>query len=419
MSGRVTAGMAAAAMLAGCASAQAAGPAAASRPLAVSRGVTAAEPTVSAAPYGAGDTAFGMNVLRAWCQSDPQDNLVLSPASLATGLGMAYLGARGATAQAMASVLHLPGGSTADSALLAGLRARNQAIAGLDGPGVKLAQSNQVWADPSLPTQQSYLNSLATAYAAGVERVPMQSDPAEAAQQIDQAISAATDGQIPKLVSPGMLTGLGWILTDALYLNADWATPFQASQTGTGTFTTAAGSTVTATYLNGAGYPVGTSDGWNGVQLPYRGGKVSMVALLPPASASGSCAMPSATALHAITASAAVGSIALPKVSLRSSASLKGLISGLGMDIAFSSQANFTGLSRQACCVGFVQQDATLRVTEKGTVAAAATAVGVVATAVSAPKGPVIRFDRPYLLLVTSSSGEPLFLVRVANPVSS
>jgi serine protease inhibitor len=419
ISGRVTAGVAAAAMLAGCASAQAAGPAAAGGGVTASRGVAADEPAVSAAPYGAGDTAFGMNVLRAWCQSDPQGNLVLSPASLATGLGMAYLGARGATAQAMASVLHLPGGGAADSAVLAGLRARTEAIAGLDGPGVKLAQSNQVWADPSLPTLQSYLNALATAYAAGVDRVPLRSDPAQAAQQIDKAVSSATDGQIPKLVSPGMLQGLGWVLTDALYLNATWATPFQASGTGPGAFTTAAGSTVTASYLNGAGYTVGTADGWTGVQLPYRGGKVSMVALLPPASASASCAMPSAAALHAITASSTAGSIALPKVSLRSSAGLKDLLSGLGMGIAFGGGANFTGLSRQACCIGFVQQDATIQVNEKGTVAAAATAVGIVATAVSAPRGPVIKFDRPYLLLIRSSSGEPLFLVRVTNPVSS
>ena len=59
-------------------------------------------------PYGAADTAFGLDVLSAWCRADPQANLVLSPSSLASGLGMAYLGARGGTARAMAGVLHLP-----------------------------------------------------------------------------------------------------------------------------------------------------------------------------------------------------------------------------------------------------------------------------------------------------------------------
>jgi serpin B len=415
MSGRVTAGVAAVAVLAGCASAQAVAP------LRVSRGIAAAEPAVSAAPYGAGDTAFGLNVLGAWCRSDPQGNLVLSPASLATGLGMAYLGARGSTAQAMAKVLHLP---AAGSALLAGLRARTQALAGLDGPGVTLAQSNHVWADPSLPTLRTYLNALATAYASGVTRVPTLTDPSQAAQQIDQAVSAATDGQIPKLVSPGMLTGIGWVLTSALYLNAEWAKQFMPSQTGPGQFTTATGAKVTATYLNGAGYQVATADGWTGVQLPYRGGKVSMEALLPPATASsespsGSCAMPGTAVLDDLTHGGTTGSISLPKVSLRSSAGLKDLLSTLGMGIAFRSGANFTGLSQQAGDIGFVQQDATLRVNEKGTVAAAATAVGIVATAGQAPRGPRIIFDRPYLLLITTPAGEPLFLVRVANPLAS
>ena len=438
-SGRITAGVAAVTLLAaGCASAQAVQPPRAVQPpLAVSRGTAAAEPTADPGPYGAGDTAFGLNVLHAWCQSEPADNLVLSPASLATGLGMAYLGSRGSTAQAMASVLHLPGvgagGSgadagtnpAADQALLAGLQARTAALGQLNGPGVKLAASNQVWADPSLPTLRSYLNALATAYRAGVNRVPMLTNPAQAAQQIDQAISAATDGQIPKLLSPGMLHGLGWVLTSALYLNAVWATPFQPSKTAPGQFTTATGKTVTANFMNGSGFRVGTADGWTGVSLPYRGGKVAMVALLPPASSANtatasSCATPSVAALDAITDASRLGSLVLPKVNLRSDASMKDLLSGLGMGIAFGGGANFSGLSSQACCIGVVQQAATLRVNEKGTVAAAATAVGIVASAAQAPVGPQIVFNRPYLLLVTSvTTGEPLFVVRVANPATS
>jgi serine protease inhibitor len=81
---RMVTGIIAAALLAaGCASAQAAPP--------VSRGVAAHEPAVDARPYGAADTGFGLDVLRAWCQADPQQNLVFSPATLATALGMAYL----------------------------------------------------------------------------------------------------------------------------------------------------------------------------------------------------------------------------------------------------------------------------------------------------------------------------------------
>jgi serpin B len=141
---------------------------------------------------------------------------------------------------------------------------------------------------------------------------------------------------------------------------------------------------------------------------------------LPPVATPRSCATPSVATLNAITAASSQGSIVLPKVNLRSDASMKELLSGLGMGIAFGGEANFSGLSSQACCIGVVQQAATLRVNEKGTVAAAATAVGIVSTAMPAPVGPKIVFNRPYLLLVTSvTTGEPLFVVRVANPATS
>lgn len=97
---------------------------------------------------------------------------------------------------------------------------------------------------------------------------------------------------------------------------------------------------------------------------------------------------------------------------------MKGVLAALGMGIAFGPQADFSGISPQACCIGFVQHAATLAVGEKGTTASAATAVGVLPVTAQAPE-PVLRFDRPYLLLIRDSmTGEPLMLAWVANPAS-
>ncbi len=235
---RVAAGLAVAAVLAvaGCGSARSAQPKAA---IVIAHGVAVREPVVDPRPYGAADTAFGLGVLGAWCASDPGANLVLSPSSLASGLGMAYLGARGGTAQAMAGVLHLP--ATGGQALEAGLQARSAALRGVDGPGVTVSSTDQVWDDPSVQTLGSYLNAVATGYDAGVAQAPLLSNPGAAAREINQAIATATRGHIPQLLQPGMLQGEAWVLTDALYLQAAWATPFQASQTSPGPFTTAAG----------------------------------------------------------------------------------------------------------------------------------------------------------------------------------
>ena len=413
------AGLAVAALaLAGCGSAAPPPP-----PPVIVHGVAVREPLADPRPYGAADTAFGLDVLGAWCQADPRSNLVLSPASLASGLGMAYLGARGGTAQAMASVLHLPAAS--GQALEAGLQARSAALRGLDGPGVTVNASDQVWADPSLTTLPGYLNAVATGYDAGVAQAPLLSHPDQAVAEIDRFIASATRGQIPHLLAPGSLNDIGWVLTDAVYLQASWATPFQAEQTSPGPFTTAAGRQVSAQFMKGGPYAAISAGGWTAVRLPYRGGKLAMVALLPPAGAAG-CALPDAAALGRLTAALAAGSpgvlpevVALPKVNLAVNISMRNLLTELGMGVAFTQAADFTGLSPQACCIGLVRQADTLRVGEQGTTASAATAVGMEPTA-ARPEQPQITFDRPYLMLVTdAATGEPLFLARVADPTAA
>ena len=412
-------------VLAGCGSAQ-------PPPLTIARGVAAREPLADPRPYGAADTAFGLNVLDAWCQASPQSNLVLSPSSLASGLGMAYLGARAGTARAMAAVLRQPAAGRGSPE--AGLQARSAALRSLNGPGVTLKATDQVWADPTLKTRPSYLNAVATGYDAGVARVPLLSSPDHAIEQIDAATAAATAGHIPQLLAPGSLQDIGWVLTDALYMNAAWAAPFDVDQTSPAPFTTAAGHHVSVQFMHGGNFNAASAAGWTAVSLPYRGGKLAMVALLPPAS-SGNCTIPAASALTAMTsrlvaagdprpftgeeAGALTRSVALPRVNIAAKVSMKPLLTKLGMGVAFTSSADFTGLSPQACCIGLVEHAATLQVGEKGTVASAATAVGVAPTAALAVPVPVV-FDRPYLLLVTGqATGEPLFLARVANPAAS
>ena len=399
----------------------------------LTRGVAAVEPAADPRPFGAADTAFGLAVLRAWCTEYPGQNLVFSPSTLASALGMAYLGARGATATAMAAALHLPAGE--GTALSAGLQARSNALGGLDGPGVTLSPSDQVWADPKLPPLSGYLNSVATGYGAGFAQAPFLTNPAKAATQINNAISADTRRHISKLVTPDMLSDVGWVLTSALYLDAKWATPFDPNKTQSDAFTLAGGTTVSTRYLDGSGFTYAKAGGWSAVALPYRGGQLTMTALLPPAG-SASCALPTQARLTAITASLNAGgtgavpgtapvkrtaAIYLPKVNLATNGQagdMTPVLEQLGMGQAFTDTADFTGLSPRAGQLAFVQQAATLQVGEKGTVAAAAVAAGVSSSAEL--DSVTFRFNRPYLLLISAKkTGEPLFLAEVANPAVS
>jgi serpin B len=413
---RIAAGAALATMLiTGCGSAP--------PPPVIAHGVAAREPQADPRPYGNADTALGLGVLGAWCKDNPQSNLVMSPSSLASGLGMTYLGARGSTARAMASVLHLP--AAGGQSLEAGLQARSAALRRLGGRGVTLSPSDQVWADPTLQTKSTYLNAVATGYDAGVAKAPLMTDPEKARQEINQAIGTATRGHIPQLLHPGSLQNIGWVLTDALYMNAPWATPFDPNDTVPDSFTTATGQRVQAHFMINGPYSAVSVNGWTAVWLPYRGGKVAMEALLPPAGTVG-CARPAATDLTAMTSRLAAGkpglltrSIAFPKVNVATQVSMKPILAGLGMGVAFSQSADFTALSRQACCIGLVEHAATLDIGEKGTVATAATAVGMQPSSARVLP-PQVRFDRPYLLLVTApATGEPLFMARITNPTAS
>jgi serine protease inhibitor len=190
-------------------------------------------------------------------------------------------------------------------------------------------------------------------------------------------------------------------------------------------------------FMNADTFNYDSLGGWQAVSLPYKGGKLTMTALLPPTGA-GACALPTLAQLTSITQRLAGGpgsdfragtgpekaNISLPKVNLDTSGdtgNMEPVLKQLGMGQAFSDSADFTGLSKQACCIGFVQQAATLQVGEKGTVGAAAAAVGMEpAMAIAVPKAVTVTFNRPYLLLVSAkSTGEPLFLAEVANPAHS
>ncbi|WP_018657886.1 serpin family protein [Actinomadura flavalba] len=369
--------------------------------------VTAADPRVAARA----DTAFGLAVLDRWCRAEPRRNLVLSPSSLAAGVGMVALGARGETALAMTRALRLPPGDPVPA-----LHARQRAMRGLNTEGVTWRVTDQVWTPSVAALEPSYLDRVTTAYDAGVRTAPFGADPEGARRLINRHVEQTTSGRIRDLIPAGAVTrDTGFVLTDAVYLKAQWKRRFDPDRTAPSPFTTAAGARTSVPMMSAdvrAG--LARAAGWTAVALPYEGGRLSLTALLPDARAGG-CPDLTTETLDRLDAARKETHVALrlPKVDLKSRLNAGNVLTGLGMGIAFSDRADLTGISAHADRLQFVHHAAMMRVDEKGTEAAAGTAAGV--TAVSA--GPSVAFDRPHLLLVREQrTGEPLFLARVADP---
>ena len=362
-------------------------------------------------------------MLRAWCRSQPRSNIVFSPSSLATGLGLAYLGARGATAAAIARVLHLPaaGGPRTE----ADTRARQSALGRLDGPGVTLARSDRIWSDPSLLPRRSYLDAVATADQAGLSRVPLRtSDPVKAAQLINAAVARDTRGKIPQLLGPGSLAGPAWVLTDALYLNAAWATPFSPSRTEPGPFTAASGGTATARFMHGTGYRSASARGWTAVALPYRGGRLAMTALLPragPVPSVGCRPWPHCARSRRPVRTGPAGPARHRR---RAAQGQPRLAPGDGQP---AHRARHGRRVFRPCRLHRAVAERVLHLVRRARGDAAGGGEGhgrqrghrgrPPARRRSGARRPEIAFDRPYLMLVTDTvTGEPLFLARVADP---
>src|SRR5688500_17428759 len=106
------------------------------------RGAVAKVPAADTRTYAAADSAYGLKLLTARWGKERTANVVLSPSSLASGLGMVQLGARGQTATAMARTLALPAGDP-----VPGLHARNQAFKSFGGKDVTFTTTDQVWSD--------------------------------------------------------------------------------------------------------------------------------------------------------------------------------------------------------------------------------------------------------------------------------
>ena len=380
----------------------------------------AGEPVVSALVRG--NTAFALDL---YAQLKAKDgNLFFSPYSISSALAMTDAGARGETALQMEKVLRLgPGGGEAHAAF----NAFRQRLDAVEAHGdVQLAVANSLWPQKDYPFLPDYLELVKARYAAAIEPLDFAGNPEGARTTINRWVEEKTREKIRDLIAPGNLDPLTrLVLVNAIYFKGSWASRFDAARTAEADFQVAADSIAKVAMMEQAGkYPYGETDECQVLKLPYAGGDLSMVVVLPREK-DGLAALESQLSPERLaewTSPLAERNVRvlLPKFKMTwGAAELSGNLKALGMADAFDeNRADFSGMDGRKgwLYIGLVLHKAFVEVNEEGTEAAAATAVAMKVKAM--PRPPVeFRADHPFLFWIQEEeTGAILFLGRVADP---
>jgi serpin B len=381
--------------------------------------------TANVAALGAGTRGFAFSLLQKIAADTPDENVIFSPYSISTALAMAYAGAQGTTAAEMKSALQF----TLDPAPLheafnavdLALASRGQGKLGADGTPFRLNVANALWAQRGFPIHRTYLDTLALHYGGALYLQDFAADPEGSRRTINGWVEERTEKLIPELLQAGAIRAdTRLVLTNTVYFNASWKAKFTKEGTRERPFTKRDGSRVDAPLMHAElRIPHARGANWEAVALPYASDELSLIAVLPDAGAYDAVEKAaSAGWFDDVRAKLAVASVALgfPKLDYKAQTSLAEQLKALGMNVPFTNGADFSGLTSAPIAIDDVIHEAVIKVTEGGTIAAAATAITIRTTSAIVDQRRVI-FDRPFLYaIVDQPTGHILFLGRVLDP---
>ncbi len=352
-------------------------------------------------------------------------NVFFSPESLSQALAMTLAGAKDTTASEMQTVLHLQMSSDYIAATMSELIKEKNARSA--SGAYTLQTANAVWVQKDYELLPSYTSLLKDNYDANASNVDFEKDAPGAADTINRWVEGKTQSRIKDLVSANALTNVRLVLTNAVYFKADWQNPFEKSATHEEDF-----------YVN----PAQTSRAWmmrrtcndctyadndilQAVAIPYKGGDIEMVVLLPRDRGGMDAFEQSLTPqmLNNVLGELKRGvhvDIALPRFRLESQYSFSKILPELGMKAAFDPEhADFSGMTgKRELYISDVVQKAFVEVDEQGTEAAAATAV--MAGVSSVPVVKEFRADHPFIFLLRDAkNGAIYFMGRMQEPMQS
>jgi serpin B len=415
--------------------------------------ITAALGAVTAAmSYGtpelnsaaAATNQLGIDLHRELATGD--ENLCVSPYSIESALAMTFAGADGETRTEMARVLHLTNDATMPASFAAlqhSLEEMSAKTAELikqskkfGGPSesITLNIANRLFAQNGYAFREVFLSLVKRNFGGAFEPLDFVANPAAATQHINKWVADQTHDRIRDLIPVGALdktTRL--VLTNALYLKAPWASEFFANATQPESFLIHGSAPTNVPMMRKTDKHFGYAkhDGYTAVSLPYVGDDLQFLVLLPD-DINGLRVLESKLTSDLLAACAKLEKrdvdLHLPKFKLEPpTITLAEKFEALGMKTAFDQpkgSANFNKMAPRKpndyLYISQIFHKTFIAVDEKGTEAAAATAVAMMAgSALRSPPPPPIevKVDRPFVYAIQHvPSGVCLFLGRVTDP---
>ena len=379
-------------------------------------------------------------------------NLFFSPYSLSAALAMTYAGAAGNTADQMTDALRFsqPGTEFQRAEFHMTFNALDLQLAEIsDGAkSPKLNIANALWLQRDYELRPQFLDTLAEQYGAGLGQMDFTQPEGRtaAAGQINQWASEQTAGKIPSVVDAdkfGPCLPPTWectrlVITNAIYFKGLWKEKhdFDESDTRDEDFYLETGGTALVPMMRqSTNFRYHETENYQAVELPYQGDRLKMLVLLPRADRSDEFASglgAGTVANFYDAASDRVVQLSMPRFKMEKKVDAKSLLKDMGMTDAFSPAAGVADFSGMAdfthpespdtgIYIEDVFQKAFVEVNEKGTEAAAVTAVVGGAVPQSVPPTPlppvVMKVNRPFIFLIRDHhTGAILFVGRVADP---
>lgn len=370
-----------------------------------------------------GNNAFGLDLYQTLRSQD--GNLILSPFSVSLALAMTYAGARGETETQMADVLNFGPQDQVHNTFNALDLALEESpiVLDKDQEPMQLSIANSVWAEQTFTFLPDFLDTLSVNYGAGIQLMDFINSPDPSRKIINQWVSDETKDKINNLLPENSITSdTKMVLVNAIYFKADWLSPFDANDTYDSSFKLLDGSEVTVPMMGQQLYiPYFVGDGYAVAELPYAGESAVMTLLVPDEGRFEEIeAQVDGAMFNEALANLAPADVTLrmPKFEFESPFNLSDALIEMGMPLAFDeNRADFSGMTdQQDLYIGNVIHKAFVAVDEKGTEAAAATAVVMESATAMMPEN-VLTIDRPFLFFIRDvETGQILFIGRVLNP---